>query len=186
MEVGDWITLAAVLVALGLGLYSLIQTHNLQKRERKERLLNEIIEWAVGILKLDSDLFSFTESVRLRFTINLVPSQTPDKLYSDTVSLRDKGRYIKRVANIAGDKTNDAAAKIHNELNDIANLLDKFSAVINLSEEEDALKLVTTEDEMAEDKNKNQDTIEKHRKKLSPLCNLIIKEIANIKTRGTA
>ena len=46
MEVTDWITLAAVVVALGLGVASIIQTQKLQKKERKGRLLNEIIEWA--------------------------------------------------------------------------------------------------------------------------------------------
>ena len=46
MEVGDWITLSAVLVALGLGVASILHTNNLQRKERKERLLNEIIEWA--------------------------------------------------------------------------------------------------------------------------------------------
>lgn len=51
MEIGDWITLSAVLVALGLGVVSIIQTQWLQKRERKERLLNEIIEWATEISK---------------------------------------------------------------------------------------------------------------------------------------
>ena len=57
MKVGDWITLAAVLVALGLGVASLRQTQMQQKRERRERLLNEIIEWASEIqnagLKID-------------------------------------------------------------------------------------------------------------------------------------
>ena len=49
MKVGDWITLAAVIVALVIGVASIIQTQMLQKRERKERLLNEIIEWATEI-----------------------------------------------------------------------------------------------------------------------------------------
>ena len=51
MNISDWITLAAVLVALGLGVSSLIQTQMLQKRERGERLLNEIIEWAIDVAK---------------------------------------------------------------------------------------------------------------------------------------
>lgn len=41
--------MAAVLVALGIGTASILQTQNLQKRERRERLLNEIIEWAEDI-----------------------------------------------------------------------------------------------------------------------------------------
>ena len=181
MEITGWITLAAVIVALGIGVASILHTQSLQKRERKERLLNEIIEWAVSGLKLNSDLLSFTESVRL--DISIVFPQTPDKLYSDTVGLRDKGKYIKIAANVAGDKANDAATKLQNELIDIANLLAKFRAFIEILEPGDALRLVTTEDAMLKDKDEKQDTIEKHRKKLAPLCNLIIEEAAKIKTR---
>ena len=46
MNIGDWITLAAVIVALGIGVASILHTQSLQKKERRERLLNEIIEWA--------------------------------------------------------------------------------------------------------------------------------------------
>ncbi len=49
MDISNWITLTAVIVALGLGLSSLIQTHRLQKRESRERLLNEIIEWVSDV-----------------------------------------------------------------------------------------------------------------------------------------
>ena len=49
MNIGDLITLLAVIVALGLGLASLRQTQMLQKRERTERLLNEIIKWAIDV-----------------------------------------------------------------------------------------------------------------------------------------
>ena len=51
MEITDWLMLVAVIVALGLGVSSLIQTQRLQKRERKERLLNEIIDWATEVAK---------------------------------------------------------------------------------------------------------------------------------------
>jgi len=51
MEVGDWITLAAVIVALGIGVASILHTRSMQKKERKERLLNEIIEWATEFPK---------------------------------------------------------------------------------------------------------------------------------------
>ena len=55
MEVGDWITLCAVIVALGIGVASILHTQSLQKRERRERLLNEIIEWAEDIRKSSSE-----------------------------------------------------------------------------------------------------------------------------------
>ncbi|MFC1929455.1 hypothetical protein ACFLW6_01110 [Chloroflexota bacterium] len=56
MELGDWITLSAVLVALGIGVASILHTQSLQKRERRERLLNEIIEWAKQSYELFYDL----------------------------------------------------------------------------------------------------------------------------------
>ena len=43
------ITLLAVFVALGIGVSSLIQTNKLKKAEKRERLLNEIIEWTLEI-----------------------------------------------------------------------------------------------------------------------------------------
>ncbi|MGD1119812.1 MAG: hypothetical protein ABR886_10045 [Dehalococcoidales bacterium] len=42
-------TLVAVIVALGVGVASIFQTKNIQKRERKERLINEIIDWLYEI-----------------------------------------------------------------------------------------------------------------------------------------
>jgi len=53
MGVGDWITLAAVIVALGIGVASILYTQNLQKKERRERLLNEIIEWAIDVTSVN-------------------------------------------------------------------------------------------------------------------------------------
>ena len=53
MEVGDWITLAAVMVALGLGVASILHTSSMQKGERRERILNEIIEWAIQSSECD-------------------------------------------------------------------------------------------------------------------------------------
>ena len=56
MGVGDWITLGAVIVALGIGVASILHTQKLQKQERKERLLNEIIEWAVEVNRCGSEI----------------------------------------------------------------------------------------------------------------------------------
>ncbi len=46
MNVSDWITLAAVLVALGLGVSSLIQTQSMHKKERQRQALERICDWA--------------------------------------------------------------------------------------------------------------------------------------------
>jgi hypothetical protein len=55
VEVGDWITLAAVIVALSLGVGSIIHAQYLWNRERKERYKNEIIKWAKDIITWDID-----------------------------------------------------------------------------------------------------------------------------------
>ena len=181
MNISDWITLAAVLVALGLGVSSLIQTQRLQKRERRERLLNEIIDWVVNILKLDSDLDSFTESIRLG--ISQLSIRTVDKLYSETVAFRDEGEYIKKTANMAGNKANDAVVKLQNELIDIAKLLNQLMILDGLVGSPDILELITTEDVDLKDKDPKKATVERHRKNLAQLCKLIIEEAAKIKTK---
>jgi len=51
MEITGWITLGAVIVALGLGVASILHTQRFQKQERRERLLNEIKDWAIETLE---------------------------------------------------------------------------------------------------------------------------------------
>jgi signal transduction histidine kinase len=51
LVIGAGITLLAVLVALGIGIASILHTQSMQKRERKERLLDKIVEWVTDIQK---------------------------------------------------------------------------------------------------------------------------------------
>jgi len=50
MELGDWILVIAVVVSLGLGVTSILQTAKIQKRQYRQRLLGEITQWATDIL----------------------------------------------------------------------------------------------------------------------------------------
>ncbi len=61
------LTFLAVLVALGIGVASLVQTNCIQKRERTERVLNEIIEWAIEVATLEYS----------------IPFQEPPKIFTD-------------------------------------------------------------------------------------------------------
>ncbi|MBA7577120.1 hypothetical protein ES708_18966 [subsurface metagenome] len=63
MSTSDWITLgAAILVGGGtlfLGIMAwrtIHQTRSIQKAEKRERLLNEIIEWAIDIAKCGKEI----------------------------------------------------------------------------------------------------------------------------------
>ena len=51
MEIGDWITLIAVITALTLGILAIMQTNRIQKRHYKHILINEIIDWSTEIIK---------------------------------------------------------------------------------------------------------------------------------------
>ena len=51
MNLQSALTLTAIIIALIIGVRSLVQTKNIQKREQKQRLLNEIIEWAIDVYK---------------------------------------------------------------------------------------------------------------------------------------
>jgi len=51
MDLGNWITLGAVVVALVIGVASLCFTRSLQKEEHKQRLLKELFERALDIEK---------------------------------------------------------------------------------------------------------------------------------------
>jgi len=49
------ITLFAVAVALGIGVANIIQTKGIQTNEYKQKLLGEIIDWAIGIVTCESE-----------------------------------------------------------------------------------------------------------------------------------
>ena len=169
---------ATFLLALG-AFWAIRQTRNIQKAEKRERLLNEIIEWATNILRLNSDLFDFTESVRLE--MSGISSRNIKKLYSDTVASKDKGKYIKITTRAACNNASDAVIRLQDELSKIANLLDGF--IVRNEIVGDVSHLITTEDAMGKDRDERQDTVEKHRREIAPLCNLIIEEATKIKTR---
>ncbi len=53
---GDILTLLAVGVALGLGLLAFRQNIDMQKRQYRHKLLGEVVEWAIDIIKCDPAL----------------------------------------------------------------------------------------------------------------------------------
>jgi len=182
MDTLSWMTFTlaiATFLLAGAAFGSIWQTRGMQKREHKERLLNEIIEWAINISKFDSDLLSLTESVRL--DLALPSTITVDKLHSDTTAFASRGGYIEKTAYVAGVDANDAAKKIQKELVGIAQLLNQFRILNELANT--PLELITTEDADLNDKDPKKDTVERHRKNLAQLCNLIIEEAVKIKIK---
>jgi hypothetical protein len=133
MDIGLWLkdwstplgalaTLAAVIVALGLGVASIIQTQRLQKIERRERLLNEIIEWAtdVGKPKYFLNFFSLISG-----TINekdqIYTAQLGQASNTDTLVMR--GKYISKIALIFTQDLIIAVENIRHDLEEHAKLI---------------------------------------------------------------
>ena len=54
MDASDGILIGAIIVSLFVGLRSLHQTRNIQKREQERRILNEILDWAIEITERSS------------------------------------------------------------------------------------------------------------------------------------
>jgi hypothetical protein len=114
MEISDRITLAAVIVALILGVSSLIQTQRLQKRERKERLLNEIIEWAIDVSKRGADI----NFLLLAADMDEEPwgGLNLPALQSNLRELKQRGEYVVKVASTLEKPLLTAAQKVEEEV----------------------------------------------------------------------
>jgi len=158
MEITGWITLAAVIVALGIGVASILHTQSLQQRERKERLLNEIIEWAIDAAKptyaLTLTSLDYTLSEEDQTTI----MQLSQASHTDTLIAR--GKYIGKIALIF---TKDLSFAVEN----VRNNLEKHSKLI---------------EDWVNGKG-NAKAIGAHDYTLGQSANKVIEEAAKIKTR---
>ena len=115
MGITDWLMLAAVIVALGLGVTSILHTQSLQKRERRERLLNEIIEWAVDILKFSP----MPKQTIFELKLKKEEPKVEDVIMLWKVSLEEhllpiisKGAYINRISKTFGKAMWSATNKV--------------------------------------------------------------------------
>jgi hypothetical protein len=113
MEITGWITLAAVIVALGIGVASILQTHRLQERERKERLLNEIIDWAVDVTKGELLMeFADVRGIKGIQWARLYLYTTVDKLQFSFRQARTRGLYISGTVSILGADLQQAVGEL--------------------------------------------------------------------------
>ncbi|MBA7486912.1 hypothetical protein ES707_22474 [subsurface metagenome] len=122
MGITDWLMLAAVIVALGLGVTSILHTQSLQKRERREKLLNEIIEWATdvascGIEPTSPEVEEVTDAEALTFLSNQV------KKLGTLQLLRARSEKIKEISlNIGSAMTNTVDEVTRNLKNQLSSL----------------------------------------------------------------
>ena len=150
---------------------------NRDKINRNERLLNEVIQWAISVWRLHSDLYSLTESVRL--DMQEVSYRNFNDLHSDVMNLRDNGKYISKIAIIAGQSVGEDAEKLYTELTKIASLLDNVRIYNEI--DGSGVTFITTLDAFMKDTGTNRDTVERHLEEITSLCNSIINNVAQAK-----
>jgi len=164
MEVGDWITLGAVIVALGIGVASILYTQSLQKKERKEKLLNEIIEWATNILSYKSPLdvvnnpeWILEKNVSEDEKIKFIQIYGWMDLMGQLAVLQQRGEYIAQIASkIRLDLGNKVAEVIDNIESYLRVLFDGVENTVDLDEYGTVIDIVI------KGKNKLRDTLSKN------------------------
>ena len=171
MNIDNWINLiAAILIGGGtlfLGIMAwrnIRQTRNIQKTEKRERLLNEIIEWATDILKggdVETSCKLASENIRHEVRQTLLSMSSIDTFEG----FKTKSLYILLISRTFGDNLENAVKKAIHELNKITELLYKRVGVDNLEGIEELAK--------------------QRYELLNPAINDVIEQATNLKTKDT-
>ncbi|MBA7474440.1 hypothetical protein ES707_09793 [subsurface metagenome] len=171
MSTSDWITLgAAILVGGGtlfLGIMAwrtIHQTRSIQKAEKRERLLNEIIEWAIDIAKCGKEI---DLSTLLQIPDDKKNIFVPLKMKEMAISLgamEGRNQYISTIALTFGEDLREA----------IDILLDSL---------EEYKELLSTKSEDITDMSEIVEKLDSHDRQLLTATNNVIEETVKIKTR---
>lgn len=121
MEIGDWITLGAVIIALTIGILALLQTNRIQKRQCKHLLINEIIDWATEIVKSIR-----VENVPIVGNIDLVTARKRVLVskYFQLWGLDTKTDYMKHIATFFPE-VSEKVTEIQQNLNALPKVFDE-------------------------------------------------------------
>jgi hypothetical protein len=131
MDCGAWITLAAVIVALAIGVASILQIQSLRKRERRDRLLNEIIEWAIEITKwrpkgIFKDVAFITDKLKLQKI--MYPHIV--EIMENFIETRGRNKYVSDIAIKFDKKLGEAVGNLIDVLESKIELLNEWTSVI--------------------------------------------------------
>lgn len=176
MTTDNWINLiAAILVGGGtlfLGIMAwrtIRQTRNMQKAEKRERLLNEIIEWAINVTKCEIilELADLTAIKNMRAGLDLFIMA--DKERFTFKELKRRSFYISRVVSAFGQDLQLVIEKLTKRLEVHLELLNEYKDAI-LGERPDEIESLSKK----LDDNKNL---------LDEFAEEILEEVAKIKTK---
>ncbi len=113
MTIDTWLAISAgatFLLAL-VAFWAIWQNHSLQKRERKDRLLNEIIEWATGISRgsLDKDMENLVNDIECARELAAVNIDEWEKYSKEVPS---KNKYIIKIASNFDNDLQESVKKL--------------------------------------------------------------------------
>jgi len=180
MALENWIAISAIatFILAVAAFWAIWQNRGIQKRNRRERLLNEIIEWAVSISKWRIDNKSmFREMAGKRgakqkqmFLLAYIAEAE-----QSFRGMQGKNLYINNVVQTFDQNLQKAAAKLVSDMNEYINFLESWCASVG-----DSIKA-----KLLIDKQKQKDSFkkaDKHMESLEKSANKVIEEAARIKT----
>lgn len=111
----------AIIVAIAIGLTATLQTRKIQKNERKQRRLNEIIEWAKDVINCSSELnIPLVRGVDR--TTMLIYGRS--NLYFKYRSVNARSSYVGKIAAIFGMDLSFAVASVTSKLGEFIKILE--------------------------------------------------------------
>ena len=168
MDTSDWVILGAAILTGGGTLFlgimawrTIRQTRNLQKAEKRERLLNEIIEWAEDVARLNFKIYNFIEAQisKESWVENVI-----GEIVSQFQVVEVKGDYINSIAlsSFKGERKLSKAVKaVNKEIRELGDVSIKRLA-----------------------KEVSSEVVKEHMDKLRLKIADLLKEVAKIKTRS--
>jgi hypothetical protein len=179
MNTGDWITLGAVIVALILGVVSIIHTQWLWKKGRRLQFISGIIRWAEDIIAWDIDT-SYEAKKELEESneplwVILLQLQRLRKGYYD---FERKGKsYILEYLNVFKNET------LTSNIDSLINILKEQEKLIG-NQEIILMKLITNKaTKLSDEFNDAQDSTIGHIKTLKKKSEEIIEESVRIRVK---
>jgi hypothetical protein len=169
----DWLKEWAIVVSAGVTLllaiaafWTIRQNYSLRKKERRERLLNEIIEWADDIRKSSSESIDPNEIIFDDPTMQIASQQVFQQLRRKYQSLNTKSAYMKEaISKVFGINLLSAVEKVIKKLNEAIKML---GTCITSKAKENSAK------------------VEEYKKSLDNCTEELIKEATKIKTKGVS
>ena len=120
MGITNWLTLGAIAVALGIGVTAILQIKRIQKKERRQRLLNEIIEWSKDVINCTSELnIPLVRGVDR--TTMLIYGRS--NLYFKYRSVNARSSYVREIAAIFGVNLSSAVISVTSKIGEFIEIL---------------------------------------------------------------